>query len=181
MTTTKLIGGLKIENIADVDKIHNFKMHGYTATDFKELNYSITDMLQLGFSATELINEKNFDNTNVFLTNDKIIKLLIDNGFHIEYGYGINNSKNIIKTKTCDKYSSIDIYMAKINKDNYFDLWSNILLKNCYTKNGCLLGYKWNNVLLHIPNNYKLKLANTYGSDWMVPKDTKEWSNKSTI
>ena len=112
----------------------------------------------------------------------KIKKLLIDNGISIENGYGINNSKNIIKTKESEKYSSIDLYMARINKSGeYLDLWENILWRNCYTKNGCLLGYRWKGVLLHIPNEYKLKLKNTYGSDWMIPKDTKEWSGLGTL
>lgn len=43
---------------------------------------------------------------------DIIKKILIENKFELEYGYGIKNSKHIIKTKNTSDYSSIDIYMG---------------------------------------------------------------------
>ena len=39
---------------------------------------------------------------------EKLKEILIKNGFVIEYGYAINNSKNILKTKERDEYCSVD-------------------------------------------------------------------------
>ena len=45
-----------------------------------------------------------------------------------------------------------------------------------------LIEYKWNytdtfnknvTTILYIPNNFKTKLINCYGKDWLIPKDTK--------
>ena len=113
---------------------------------------------------------------------DKIKELLIKYNFTLEYGYGINNSRYIIKTIETDKYSSIDFYMATVdNNGNFNDEWEQVLWENCFIDNK-LIEYKWNftdtfnknvTTILYIPNNFKTKLINCYGKDWLIPKDTK--------
>jgi hypothetical protein len=107
---------------------------------------------------------------------DKIKEILISNGFNLEYALGINNSKNIIKTKESEGFSSIDIYMSEIDDNgNCIDLWNRLLLTDCYVnkeeKN--FIEKIWNGEKLYIPNNYIKKLVNRYGKDWEIKKDEK--------
>lgn len=104
---------------------------------------------------------------------DKIKSLLIDNDFEIEYGYGINDSKDILKTKEREDYSSIDFYMAEVdNNGNFNDKWEDVIWSNCYY-NKKLIKYNWNNLEIQIPNNYKSKLINRYGDEWHIKRNTK--------
>lgn len=104
---------------------------------------------------------------------DKIKSLLENEGFKLFYGYGINNSRNIIKTYDTEEYSSIDFYMCKIDENgNYGDLWEKVIWTNCY-KESKLIEYNWNNRILYIPNNYETKLINRYGENWKIPQNNK--------
>ena len=104
---------------------------------------------------------------------DIVKQLLIDNGITLEYGYGIRNSKYIIKTKPTDKYCSVDFYMAILDKGNFNDIWEKVLWTNCYNDNNVLIKYNWNNETLYLPNNYETKLINRYGENWKIPQNTK--------
>ena len=106
---------------------------------------------------------------------DIIIKILIENNFEFEYGYGIKNSKNIIKTKTTSDYSSIDIYMGDYNNKNVEDLWNHLTIKDCFldTENKTFIEKKWNEKTIYYPNNYERILINRYGKEWKIKKDKK--------
>ena len=104
---------------------------------------------------------------------DEIKSLLIAHGFEIEYGYGINDSKNILKTKEREEYSSIDFYITEVdNNGNFYDKWNDVIWSNCYN-NKKLIKFNWNNIELQIPNNYKSKLINRYGDKWYIKMNTK--------
>jgi hypothetical protein len=106
---------------------------------------------------------------------DIIKNILIKNNFSLCYDYGINDNKNIIKTNETDEYSTIDIYMATVdNKGNYDDTWNHVIWMNCHNANGKLPSYLWNNIVVNIPNDHKIKLAGRYGNDWMIPQDIKQ-------
>ena len=104
---------------------------------------------------------------------DQIKSLLIANDFEIDYDHGINDSKDILKTKERENYSSIDFYMADVdNNGNFNDKWEDVIWSNCYYNNK-LIRYTWNNIELQIPNNYKSKLINRYGETWYIKQKTK--------
>jgi hypothetical protein len=112
---------------------------------------------------------------------DKLKKLLIENDFKIEYGYGINNSRYILKTKETKEYCTIDFYMANVNKNGDFnDKWEKVIWSDCYKSNK-LIEYKWKNEVLYIPNNYEKKLIGRYGINWKIPQDTKGPKPKKKI
>ena len=105
---------------------------------------------------------------------DKVKSLLIDNGIEIEYGYGIGNSRNILKTITNEEYATIDFYMCNIDdKGNFHDNWENLTYSNCYDNNKKLIKYNWNNIELQIPNNSKTKLEKIYGPEWYIKQKKK--------
>ena len=100
-------------------------------------------------------------------------KIIINEGIKIETGYGIKNSKNILKTKVTDKYTSVDFYMANISPNGDFvDLWERVNWSSCY-QDGALIEKKWNDETLYLPNNYETKLINRYGKSWKTPQNTK--------
>ena len=68
---------------------------------------------------------------------DIIEKLLLKNKLVLQPGCKKGSClTDIIKTKSNDKYGSIDIYMATIDEEgNFKDLWNNVLWTNCYVKN----------------------------------------------
>lgn len=107
------------------------------------------------------------------LNYDKLKEIMIDNGFTIEYGYDINKSKNILKTKNSNGCCSVDFYMASVDeKGNFHDKWENVIWSECY-ENDNLIERMWNNNKLYIPHNYETKLINRYGLDWKTPRKTK--------
>ena len=68
------------------------------------------------------------------------------------------------------EYSTIDFYMASVHTGGTFhDMWNGVIWSNCYE----LIERKWQNEILYLPNNYKIKLKRRYGADWRTPKDTK--------
>jgi len=110
------------------------------------------------------------DNT----TYDTIKKILIDNNFEIEYGYGINTSRKILKTKPTNEYCSIDFYMATItNNGDFVDPWEKVIWSKCYNDENKLIQHEWNGEKLYLPNNYIQKLINRYGEDWKIPQNSK--------
>ena len=106
---------------------------------------------------------------------DIIKKVLIENNFKLEYGYGIKDSKNIIKTKTTSDYSSIDIYIGDYNNENIKDLWNKLTINDCFLdkENKTFIEKKWNGKTIYYPNNYERILINRYGNDWKIKKDKK--------
>ena len=105
---------------------------------------------------------------------DVLKQLLIENHIEIEYGYGINKSKNILKTKKNTKYCSVDFYMASIDaKGNFNDTWENVIWSECYNENNELIRHTWNENILYLPFNYEKKLINRYGKDWRIPQNNK--------
>lgn len=114
---------------------------------------------------------------------DKIKQILIDDGLRIETGYGILNSRKIIKTKSDTKRNlcTIDIYMANIDqKGNFHDMWENVTWSTCF-HNGKLIPYKWEEVILYLPNNAKTKLENRYGKNWKIPQRSKGLSPQKKV
>ena len=107
-----------------------------------------------------IIDEKNFD---------KLKEILLQNCFVLEYGYGISNSRNIIKTKDSEEYASIDFYMAKIKGKDYHVPWEHVIWSNCYNDSNELIKYEWNNEILNLPNDFITKLIKRYGSNWRIP------------
>lgn len=108
-------------------------------------------------------------------SNYNVIKqLLIKNDIIIEYGYGIKNSTNILKTKENNHYCSVDFYMATIDeKGNFNDKWENVIWSECYNENNELIKYMWNENILYLPFNYEKKIINRYGKNWRIPQNNK--------
>ena len=106
---------------------------------------------------------------------DIIKKILIENNFKLNYGFGIRNSKLIIKTMSTSDYSSIDIYMGDYSNENVKDVWNELTIKDCFldTENKTFIEKKWNGQNIYYPNNYERILINRYGKDWKIKKDKK--------
>lgn len=101
---------------------------------------------------------------------DKIKQILIQNGIKIEYGYGIGNSKNILKTVHTEKYCSVDFYMANVDTfGNFDDRWERVVWSRCID----LIRHDWNGEIIYLPKNYETKLLNRYGKDWRIPQKNK--------
>ena len=116
-------------------------------------------------------------------SNYEVLKmLLINEGFEIEYGYGINKSTDILKTKGTVMYSTIDFYMATVDDEgNFFDKWENVVWSNCYNHGKNLLLRKWSGLNLYIPLNYETKLINRYGESWRKPQYSKGVSPRKPV
>lgn len=101
---------------------------------------------------------------------DKLINILKYYGFSLDK----RSCNRIVKTIETDKYSSVDFYLAEVdNNSNFKDNWEDVLWSNCYGSNNKLLKYKWKNINLNLPNNYKTKLVNRYGEKWNIPQKSK--------
>ena len=65
----------------------------------------------------------------------KLRAILEKENYELEFGYGINESKKIIKTKASSESVSIDFYMTKVDDNgNFNDLWEGYIWSNCYQK-----------------------------------------------
>lgn len=108
---------------------------------------------------------------------DKIKEIMLNNGSKVTYGYGIGNSKRILKTVSTNTFSSIDFYMTEIDGEgNFNDTWEHIIWSKCFIDNEeNLIEYKWREQILYMPNNFEEKLINRYGKDWKIPRNTKNW------
>lgn len=106
---------------------------------------------------------------------DLLKEILINNGFKIETGFRIKNSKLILKTKDTESYCSVDFYMAEINKKKgmFTDHWERVIWSNCYNEENKLIEYIWNDETLYIPFDYEKKLIGRYGKDWNTPQNNK--------
>ena len=63
---------------------------------------------------------------------EKVKKIMLDNNFELEYGHGIRDNTNILKTKECEKYCSIDFYMSDLDVNgNFNDTWENVIWSEC--------------------------------------------------
>jgi hypothetical protein len=101
---------------------------------------------------------------------DKVKQLLVENGIKLEYGYGIGNSRNILKTIPTEKYCSVDFYMASVDTNgNYNDTWEGVVWSECND----LIRREWNGEILYLPKNHETKLLNRYGKDWRIPQMSK--------
>ena len=113
---------------------------------------------------------------------DIVNKLLIENNIEIEYGYGIGDKKNILKTKDTTNYCSVDFYMASLDeKGNFNDTWEKVIWSECYNEKNELIQYIWNDKKLYLPFNYEKKLFNRYGKNWRIPQNNKGPSPRKTI
>ena len=84
-------------------------------------------------------------------------RILIQNDFELTYGYGISDSKHILKTiPVSGKYASIDVYMAEFKNECVYDLWNNLNITNCFlnVKEQTFLEKIWNEEKLYFPSNY---------------------------
>lgn len=93
---------------------------------------------------------------------------------YFDFSLDKRSCNRIIKTNENDKYSSIDFYLSNVdNNGNYKDNWEDVLWSDCYDSNNKLLKYKWKDIYLNLPNNYKTKLVNRYGEKWNIPQKSK--------
>lgn len=115
----------------------------------------------------------------------KLKDILDKEGFEFDYGYGINESKFIIKTKESRDLVSIDFYMAIADKKgNFNDLWEKVIWSNCYVKDTeKFLKINWQNTTLNLPNDYLKKIKKRYGFFWRIPqkKNTKYKKNRTKL
>jgi phosphorylcholine metabolism protein LicD len=106
---------------------------------------------------------------------DILKKILTEKNFDFESRWGVDKSKNIIKTKSTPDYASIDIYMGDYKNESVKDLWNWLIINDCYldTKNKTFIEKKWNGQNIYYPNNYERILTNRYGDDWKIKKNKK--------
>jgi hypothetical protein len=105
----------------------------------------------------------------------KIRSILLKENYELEFGYGINESKRIIKTKASSESASIDFYMTDVDDNgNFNDVWEGVIWSNCYSKNSKeFIKFNWENTTLNLPANYYKKLKKRYGIFWRIPQKNK--------
>lgn len=111
---------------------------------------------------------------------NKIIKLLQNYNYDVKYYksgkfYKIKNDNFNTNFLRIDKknHAPIDFYLCDVINGDYYDENENTIWKNCEK----LIHYKWNNVILNLPNEPEVKLKNRYGNDWKIPKKSKGNTN----
>jgi phosphorylcholine metabolism protein LicD len=113
---------------------------------------------------------------------DKVKKMLLENKIVLETRWKVKNHPNIIKTKPCVKYTSVDFYMCEIDEDGSFnDKWEKVKWTKCYVEDNKFIEIKWNNVIVNIPNNYEQKLIGRYGENWNIPQNNKGPKPRKTV
>ena len=112
---------------------------------------------------------------NIYLCNDVVKKLLIENNMELFYNHAVKkDTRNILKTKDTDKYCSVDFYMASLDKKgNFNDTWEKVIWSECYNEKNELIQHMWNKNILYLPFNYEKKLINRYGEKWRIPQNNK--------
>lgn len=102
-------------------------------------------------------------------------EILKKEGYKFDFGYPINESKRILKTKETKDLASIDFYMSEVDKNgNFNDLWEKVTWSNCYLNNSKnFIKINWQNTTLNLPNNYFNKLRKRYGFFWRFPQNNK--------
>ena len=105
----------------------------------------------------------------------KLRAILLKENYELEFGYGINESKRIIKTKACLESASIDFYMTEVDDNgNFNDLWEGVTWSNCYPINSKeFIKFNWKNTTLNLPADYYKKLKKRYGIFWRIPQKNK--------
>ena len=105
---------------------------------------------------------------------DVVKQLLIKTGIDFDFGHGIGENTNILKTLETNNYCSIDFYMAIVDENgNFIDTWENVIWTKCYNEKNELLKHIWNGNILYSPFNYETKLINRYGENWRIPQNNK--------
>ena len=105
----------------------------------------------------------------------KLRAILLKENYELEFGYGINESKRIIKTKASLESASIDFYMTEVDDNgNFNDLWEGVTWSNCYPRNSKeFIKFNWKNTTLNLPADYYKKLKKRYGIFWRIPQKNK--------
>ena len=84
----------------------------------------------------------------------------------------------IIKIELEPAMPTVDLYLSNVNnRGDFYDTHNNVIWSNSKPFQKKV----WRGVILNIPNNYKQKLANRYGSNWRTPIDTKQFKYKKII
>lgn len=111
----------------------------------------------------------------------KMREILIKENYELEFGFGINESKKIIKTKASSDSASIDFYMTTVDDNgNFNDLWEGVIWSNCYKeKTKEFIKLNWNNTTLNLPADFHRKLRKRYGFFWRIPQNNKGNQNYS--
>lgn len=122
-----------------------------------------------------VIDKKNYEIVKKILQehNIKIEDATAITAFYPE-GICLLDTKEILKTKPCEKYCSVDFYMSNLDDNgNFHDTWENVIWSNCYNNKNELIEYAFRGEKLYLPNNYETKLSNRYGEDWRIPLNKK--------
>lgn len=85
-------------------------------------------------------------------------------GFTFTSEFGIKNSDTILKTEPCDKYGSVDFYIAILEGENYFTAWQNVEFQNIEIEVKA-----WKSTHINLPKNSEMILEKLYGSTWQTP------------
>ena len=106
---------------------------------------------------------------------EKLKDILVKEGFELDFGHGINESRLIIKTRESSDLASIDFYMTVVDENgNFNDMWEKVIWSNCYLKNSKNFNeINWRDTKLNLPNNYFKKLKKRYGFFWRIPQKNK--------
>ena len=123
---------------------------------------------------------------NSCINNDDDIDIIIDAKYRTriiqlidnhKFKYILNN-KIIIKVELEENTPTIDFYLSNVNdKGDFYDKQNNVIWRNSKP----FKIKKWKDINLVLPNDYEIKLANRYGPEWRIPKDTKKIKYKKII
>ena len=102
-------------------------------------------------------------------------KILLNEGFDFEKGYGIKNNESIIKTLETVDFCSIDFYMTEVSSNgDFIDHWEKTIWTDCFCNSDRQFNQLlWRGSIINLPNDYKSKLKARYGKDWRIPKKFK--------
>jgi hypothetical protein len=161
----------------------------YEAFDFN--SYSSKDLNDMLIKVINLLNKNNLNQwflgygtllgiirNNSCINNDDDIDIIIDikdkkklNELIDKNNYKyIYNLPNFIKIEIEKNKPTVDFYLAKVDDANNFeDTWESAIWSNSKP----FIIKEWNTLKLQLPNNYKTKLINRYGKDWIIPQKSK--------
>jgi phosphorylcholine metabolism protein LicD len=103
----------------------------------------------------------------------KLRTIFENKGFTFTTDFGINDSKEILKSVPRDEYGSFDFYMCNINESgDWCTPWHGVTSTNSYVDpvKKDLIRKEWNSTTLNLPNDYERKLVNMYGDNWRIPQ-----------
>lgn len=116
----------------------------------------------------------NKDNDIDILINCDIQKLktiLTQNKLSSGSPFREGKQNTFLKTQTTDELASIDFYIYEVDESGKIYIpWTENNIGNCYVDpiHRKFVEIKWNDTILHLPNNYEEKLVSMYG-DWKTP------------